>query len=398
MAEINPINKVSADAQKLRMQNKEAIERAKLDIQEQEPSDIPIGDLIDLGEFNRLAMGKEFKELDKHLKKGSLASSTVYQEEEEGDDPILIQKVAEQFHERNPELNPRALLALRAFIKKDDSPEDLLSKVQSTYPDASLADDALDFLITSHSSDPTFQEKVARIKQQFNEVYGRDIRAGKNIQQATREFSQQGLGNPTALRNLYRDLVGNPREALPLFEELANAFPFQKMKAVIDFVLHSIGQDMKADGSSIPRPKLQRLFSEARTMQAILGVYRFFHSRTKLIANEFKRCDLTLPNMVNFQNLAKVFMNILKERYPSPQRILAFSNLLGISEEVLAKIIIFTQCRDALRNVSPKLFKSEQHRQDVLTTFIQTLSDLEDELDNDDDDEEEDDAKKRKKR
>jgi type III secretion protein W len=56
---------------------------------------------------------------------------------------------------------------------------------------------------------------------------------------------------------------------------------------------------------------------------------------------------------------------------------------------VIAKIIVFTQMRDALRETSPKLFKSEQHRQDVLMTFLEALSSLEDELEEEEDEEEE---------
>ncbi|MEI8301018.1 MAG: type III secretion system gatekeeper subunit SctW [Chlamydiota bacterium] len=388
MSEIDPIKKVSVDAEKMRMQAKEAIARSNLVIAEQIASDESLMTYAELGsEFNPLTMGKDFRELNKQLKKETESTAEALAEEETSD-PVLTQKIAQQFQNKNPELNARALLALRSFIKPQDTPDEILGKVRSAYPDASLSDDVLDFLVETHAKDPAFQEKLTRIKQQFNEVYGRDIRAGKNIQQAAAEFSKQGLGDPTALRNLYRDLVGNPRDAAPLFDELANSFPFPKMKAVIDFVLHSLGQDMKAKGPSISRPELQRLFSEARTMQAILGVYRFFYSRMGLIHGEFKRCDLSVPNMVNFQNLAKIFMNILKERYPSVQRILSFAGLLGISEEILAKIIVFTQCRDALRNVSPKLFKSDQHRQDILTTFIETLSELEDKLEDEEDKEE----------
>ena len=161
------------------------------------------------------------------------------------------------------------------------------------------------------------------------------------------------------------------------------------MKMVIDFILHSLGQDMKSKGPSISKEELQRLFSETRTMQAILGVYRFFFLRTKLMQGEFKRADLAMPNTVNFQTLSKAFMNIIKDRYPNPQKILSFAKALGISEEMLAKIIVYTQMRDALREVSPKLFKSEQHRQEMLMSFIETLSELEDEMEEEEEEEEE---------
>lgn len=388
MAEIDPIKKISLTGEKLQMQAQAARDAGALAVREQVASEESLVSYAELGsEFNPLAMGKDFKELHKQTRKDVQSAAQVAEEQEE--DPEVAKGIAQQFNKKNPELNSRSLLNIRANIYSEDGSEDILSKVRDTYPDASLADEALDYLLETSKKNPALKAKLESAKQQFNETHGREIRAGKNIQQAAREFSEKGLGNPTALRDLYRDVTGNPREAPALFDELANSFPFPKMKVVIDFVLHSLGQDMKAKGPSISRPELQRLFSEARTMQAILGVYRFFHSRMGLVQAEFKRSDLTMPSTINFQLLSKAFMNVLKERYPSAQKILSFATMLGISEETLAKIIIFNQLRDALRNVSPKLFKSEQHRQDVLMTFIETLSDLEDELDKEDEEDEE---------
>ena len=163
------------------------------------------------------------------------------------------------------------------------------------------------------------------------------------------------------------------------------------MKMVIDFFLHSLGQDMKSKGPSISREEFQRLFSETRTLQAILGIYRFFFSRQRLMQGEFKRNDLAMPNTVNFQTLAKAFVSIIKDRYPNAQKIIGLANSLGVSAETIAKIIVFTQMRDALRETSPRLFKSEQHRQDVLMTFLEALSLLDDELEEEEEKEEDED-------
>lgn len=387
--EIGPIKSTSPiTGDKLRMQVQKARESSALIIKEQIASEESLMTYAELGsEFNPLAMGKNFRELQNQPRKEVQTSAETV--EEQAEDPEIAQRVSEQFSKKNPELNPRALLAVRANIYPKDTREEILAKVRNAYPDASLADDVLDFLVESSGKNSALQKTIIDAKTQFHELHGRDIRAGKNIQQVAREFSQQGLGNPNALRDLYRNVVGNPREAAALFEELAHAFTFDKMKIVIAFILHSLGHDIKSKGPSISREELQRLFSEARTMQAILGVYRFFNSRMSLIKGEFKRGDLTLPSTINFQSLAQAFMTIIKERYPNMQRILGLASMLGISEEVLAKIIIFNQLRDALRNVSPKLFKSEQHRQDMLMTFIETLSELEDELENEEEDKDE---------
>lgn len=389
--EIEAIRGPSLDAEKLHMQAQEAKQASSVIIQEQIASQESLMAYAELGEeFNPLAMGKDFREIDKRAKK---ESQDAQKAKEEQIDPKIVQKAAKSLSEKNPELNERALLALRSYIKPSDTKEQLLQKVRNTYPDPSLADDTLDFLIETSVEGSSLKANLRASKEQLNEIYGREIRAGKNIQEAALIFSKEGLGSPTALRDLYRDITGNPRDPNTLYEELSSAFDFQNMKVVIDFVLHSLGNDLKAKGPSIPMAELQRLFSEARTMQAILGVYRFFFQRMGLVQAEFSKADLTMTPLINFQMLAKAFMKMIKERYPSSDRVLMFASLLGISEEIAAKIIIYTQYRDALRNVSPKLFKSDKHRQDLLLTLIETLSELEDELDaeEEEDEDEEDD-------
>ena len=83
---------------------------------------------------------------------------------------------------------------------------------------------------------------------------------------------------------------------------------------------------------------------------------------------------------MSFETLAKLFIKMIGERYPSPDKVLRFARLLGIDKDLLAQIIIFTQYRDAMRGVAPRLFQSEKHRQDMLMVLIETLSDLDDQV------------------
>ena len=99
-----------------------------------------------------------------------------------------------------------------------------------------------------------------------------------------------------------------------------------------------------------------------------------------MIKGLFDQNDLDMPSRINFEALAQLLMKLLEERYPSSDSILKQAFILGIAEELAAQVIIFTQYRDAMRHISPKLFKSERHRQELLMTLIETLSDIEDEI------------------
>ena len=202
-----------------------------------------------------------------------------------------------------------------------------------------------------------------------------------------RAFSAQGLGSPTALRDLYRDITGNPRDPHTLFGELTGAFSHSQMRDVIDFLLHSLGADMKSKGPSISRGELERLFTETRVLQAFLGLFRFFQKRMPMIEGQFANADLDMPGGLTYELLGKLFMCLVKEKYPSPEKIKLLAQQLGISEELIAQVIVFSHYRDACRGVSPRLFHSEKHRQDLLSTLIETVSDLDDELDSDEEEE-----------
>jgi type III secretion protein W len=330
----------------------------------------------ELAAFNPLAMARRFETLEvKTKKKGKEEEPDKTEKDQQVFEVKRLEEVSEQFQRRNEELNARTLLLLRSKLSGKDSKESLLKKVLEIYPDYALADDALDFIIETSEGDLTATART--VKEEVNTQYGREIRAGKNIALQAREFSEKGLGSPTALRDIYRDITANPRDAVTLFDELAKVFTFEKMKTVIDFVLHSLGADLKAKGPSISRAELHNYFSEARNMQAILGVFRFFVTRMNLITAAFKREGLPLSNRITFDVLARLFMKYLQERYPSSEKVLQMAALLGLTDEVMGQMIIFTQMRDAIRGVAPKLYRTPQHRQDVLMSFIEAIEELE---------------------
>lgn len=332
--------------------------------------------------FNPMAQRRNFEPLHKRAERSpepQKSTKTEVQKEAELEDSPAIEQIAEDYYQRNPELQKKMLMNLHHQMKPNDTPHQILEKLQKAYSDKALADEAIDFLIEVSETKEEIRAKYILAKETFNAEYGREIRAGRNIHAQARAFSEKGLGTPTGLRDLYREVTGNPRTPNKLFEELVAKFKFSDMKNIIDFILHALGADLKAKGSSISHAELQRLFSEARTMQAILGVFRFFYARMKMIQKQFDRYDLTMPSRINFEVLARILMQLLEERYPSPDKILKLAFALGIAEEIAAQIIIFTQYRDAMRHISPMLFKSERHRQELLMALMETLSDIEDE-------------------
>lgn len=328
--------------------------------------------------FNPILIRRKFESLKKHSSRAIKIGEEQVEDDIERIEAVeKAEETASRFQRENPELQAKTLLILRGRITIEDSVDTILEKVLEFYKDPFLADEALRFLL--QTTEGELHEKVLQAQKQFHANFEREIKAGRNIALQSREFSKEGLGTPGSLRDMYRDITVNRRDAHTLFDELSSQFKYEKMKTVIDFFLHSLGADLKSKGPSISRGQLSRLIEDTRTLQAILGVYDFFKGRMQLIHSLFEKSGLYPPIFVTFENLSKEFMQLLKERYISPERILHISSILGISEELAAKIIIYSQFRDAIRQIAPKLYRNSKHQKEVYETIIELLEELEEE-------------------
>ncbi len=330
-----------------------------------------------MSSFNPSLMARRFEQLEIKSRRSQRKDDDRAERAEGEQEPLYVKRleeISEQFERKNHELHARALLLLRSRLRKQDTHEDILRKALEMYPDFSLADEAIEFL--QQTTEGALAKQTALAKETLNTLYGREVRAGRNIVKQAQDFASQGLATTSALRDLYRDITGNPREAPLLFNELSTQFNFDKMKTLIDFLLHSLGSDLKSKGPSISHGELHRLITETRKLQSILGLYLFFRSRMNLIGSAFQRQQLGLPQGLDFEALSKLFMKFLQERYPTADKILQMAAQLGLSDEWIGQVIILTQMRDGVREVAPKLFKSQQHQQDVLKSYIDAIEDL----------------------
>jgi len=290
-----------------------------------------------------------------------------------------IDAAANRAQKKNPELKSPTLLQIRGKLSEGDSPEEIIKKILESEPDVTLADDILDFLAETTKGE--LAKNIKEAKELLNKQYGREIAAGRTISAQAREAAAKGLGTPTNMRELYRDITGNPRDSTTLFQELSKQYAFKDLKKVLDFLLHSLGTDLKSKGPSIPRGQLYRLLTETRSLQAILGVYRFFRNRMGLVDKMFEREGLTKPAQLNFETMSKEFMGLAGDRYPSGDKVLQTAVRLGIEKWIMAKIIALSQFRDAIREVAiNQIYRSLQHRDDLYLAILEALEELEDEL------------------
>lgn len=376
---VSPILPVGSETIR-QIQQEAATQNAKIVASEES-----LGDLLEPSLFNPAILERNFRELGKHRERKDQK-----QEIQEPETPQIlglgeIEEAAQRREQNNHELNQKTLLILRSRILPTDTPEEVLEKVLATYPDPALADEALDFLL--ETAEPNIRPLVQAAKEQLLATREREVIAGRNMGVAARTFSKEGLGSPTSLRDLYRDITGNAREPIQLFAELTDKFAYNKLKPILLFLLHSLGADLKAKGSSIPHPELKRLIDEVRSLQGILGVFRFFQSRMPSIARQCLALGLPLDSRITFETLAKIFIRMLAERYMNTEKILQIAQAMGIEKETALQIILFTQMRDGLKQVSPRYFRTPKQQEDLQKLFLDTLEDLEEKLEEEEEEE-----------
>ena len=143
------IRKIQSTQQAIRQQ---ALQKAMLQkrIMQQVASVRAMATFRDSG-FNLVQMQRQFRPLEENLKhsaRKALSKSTFADEEVEIiEETKNIEDTASRFNKKNFELNSYTLLILKDSINDEDSIEDILRKVLNFYPDYTLADDALDFLL-----------------------------------------------------------------------------------------------------------------------------------------------------------------------------------------------------------------------------------------------------------
>lgn len=284
--------------------------------------------------------------------------------------------LANSYSRRNFELTPDKLRTLKDSLSQEESVEQILARVlHAVEDDPTLADEAFEYL--EKTTTGLLQNKITRAKTLLNELRGREVIAGRNVDAVAKAYYQKGIGNsPTDLRNLYRDVTGNPRDHNTLFSELSEEYPFDQLKLVVAFLLKGLAYDLKSKGPSIQQAELMRLMTETRNLQSILWVYLFFKGRMKLIHLLYAQYDLTPSEKLTFEQLAKQFIHLVEERYPSVMKLLKQLEKFGSLED-LEKIIILMQYRDAIRGLAPRLYKSLRQRQDLLLVILESLEELE---------------------
>lgn len=363
----------------------------------------------------------EIRKKTMKARKGKVEAAVRGKKEKEVVTPVKGRRdAANQFNQRNPELTVEDLEKLCEDIKQSDSVGVIYDKLLRTYPDVTLADEALEFLIATRiieqqelesieaaakwlddnpEPEDEFLSNLLAARLDLHVKHGTAIRAGYHASEQAREIADtvpgvakaataEGKTTPQYLRGMYRKLTDEQPNFDTLFQELASKYSYKDLVKVSDFYFHALGTDLNSEGPSIEPGKLHALIHEVKILQAVMGVFRFWRNREPLVKKLFAQDDLTYPKTMNFESLAKEFIALLSDRYPQSSKLIQSVSRLGadkqdtLIKQVLARIVVIEQDLAAIQQVDNKRIDALIHRRKELQAMIiETLTQLYEDLD-----------------
>ena len=214
-----------------------------------------------------------------------------------------IKKAALRLAESNYEFNAELLEEFRKSLApghdKSQHPQDILDLTIATFEDVSLADEALDFLLETTNQDPELQEKIQKAKNDLNLQYQEKILAGRNMGSIARKFARKGLGTPTELREMYRDIIEHPKTAHQLFDILYKEMTYEDLMTTIKFLQSSLGADLSKDVHSKSAPELIATVNEVKKLRTIKTAFSTFKNRISTMKSMFNNTIENFKKIIN---------------------------------------------------------------------------------------------------
>jgi type III secretion protein W len=320
---------------------------------------------------------------------GERVRRTKDKEKTEGEDTALpeaveavssVEDAAVRFRKKNEELNDRVLVLLWQRVQGAETSDEVLEIVQEFYPDPSLADDALDFLIAIEP-DVGRKAMIQEAKNKLHQRFEKEIRAGKNIASIAKAFAAKGLETPSSLRALYRYLLDNPKDPTELFEDLASKYSYDQLKDVIRFLVHSVNADLKSLAPSLEPAELRLYMGLCRVLSAILGVYFYFAKSQRAVLKQFQRYGISFPKEVTFESLSRLFCRLVDDRYPNAMKVVQLAPSLHVQGNFIAQLIFFDLFARAVNEVAPRLFRSDATKENLRKALLEATEQLENQID-----------------
>lgn len=254
----------------------------------------------------------------------------------------------------------------------------LLARLSALSRDPTVAFAVLDCLKSGLSAEETAARAlVDEAVNRLGHDQGRELRAGLNIADEV----NRRAGNPAdafGLREMYRGEVLGYTTPQQCFRSLLASVGSGRLTDSVRFLVASLGADIRATTPSTERAELRRITLDLQCVAVLAAVFGQAENLVERMRVRFGESPL-----LSGDQMTERIVDMTERPFPNPALVSGFIEACGI-QGLLSRLDFMTRFIRILRTLSPRLFKDEKDRidlvgaaQDVLDEIIEKAEDEE---------------------
>lgn len=266
----------------------------------------------------------------------------------------------------------RMLRSLRQMRKGGQLPntKDFLKQLAQGSKDPSHQYAMLEILeALLEAGDKDIKELVGKVREELVATKGAEIKAGVNLAEAVNAKAK----NPEEmqeLRDLYRAEVIGFKSPQDCFVSLLATRGPGKLLEAIDFLIEGVGVDLQSPSPSREPAELRRIELDLQCAKVLKTVYDKGSDLLSRLTKEFG-----VKPLLDAEQLTGRIMDMTKTPFTSKESVAAFLDDCGI-RDVAARQDFCREFQKLVRDLSPRLFASEQGRIDIVGAAQGLMDDL----------------------
>ncbi len=280
-----------------------------------------------------------------------------------------IRKAMEKYLRQVPDIgSPEKVKKFLEHIKRANikTPSQIKEEVQKFFRDVTHQYTAL--LIARDSlKDEGLKQLVKDAADSLLEEKGPEIRAGLNVSQTARAFSEKGLADTQALRDFYRESVLNYESLSQLHSVLTSAFDGQDFEQAVAFLIEAVGNDLRSQGPSISPAHLKKVIDDLYCLE-VLGN---FHRDCRSLMGDVRRIFGLSPR-ISPEELANRVLKMKEEKWFTASVVENLADVAGMTM-LDARIFFLTELKGMVRKIPIKVFDSLDQRENFLNAIQEAL-------------------------
>lgn len=271
--------------------------------------------------------------------------------------------------------DPKKLQQFLARLKQEGSqtPGQLRQTAKEAFKDVSQQYGALSFAKEQLKAEGGHEELVQALDEalkQSMEEHGPEIRAGINVSETAKRFSDEGLGKVGELRDFYRDTVLKYEGFTETFKSLQEQFPGPEFRKGLDFLIRAAGSDLQAQGPSIDPNQLKRVVDDLYRLEVLGNTHKSCENLVQRMDSSFQ-----IKSKMSGLELMNRILELKDERWLRPDQFRKLCDDAGV-KGTQAQIYFLRETVSLIKDLPTKVFENMEDR----TKLIDAVQEAHDHL------------------